>query len=425
MTIKIDPELKALIPPLATDEYKQLEANIIAEGCRDPLVVWDGTLIDGHNRHEICTRHGIKFDTVEKQFDSMAYARIWMRNNQKGRRNLTPAWHIEMELGNKADLLEIGKKTQGRRTDLLSQNDKKLITIDEKDEVDPPAPPTSTPKPVNTRVEIAKAAGVSTGQVGMAEQLKKKAPDLWEKAKAGEVSISTAYKKVQAQEKIEKRHEEFTKQSNTDVQENKPTIELADCIEWIAKQKACDLILTDPPYSTDVDDINAFAESWLPLALAKLKSTGRAYIFVGAYPEELAAYMRVAMPTQILVWEYRNTIGPSPSHGYKLNWQAILYYQGEDAPRINCPIMLEQFSVQHINAPDGRLGDRYHAWQKPMQIGEQFVRHATKQGDTVLDPFSCTGTFLLAAAKLGRIAKGCDINAENIEIAIKRGCTKP
>lgn len=211
MTIKIDPELKALIPPLAADEYKQLEANIIAEGCRDPLVVWDSTLIDGHNRHEICTRHGIKFDTVEMEFESIAHARIWMRNNQKGRRNLTPAWHIEMELGNKADLLEIGRAKQAKtlggfkhkEISVLSQNDKTdkvtVTTIDEDEATSAPTLP--TPQPVNTQKEIAKAAGVSTGQVGMAEQLKKKAPDLWEKAKAGEVSISTAYKEVKKQEK--------------------------------------------------------------------------------------------------------------------------------------------------------------------------------------------------------------------------------
>ena len=90
MNIKIDPELKALIPPLAPDEYKQLEANIIAEGCRDPLVVWDGTLIDGHNRHEICTRHGIKFDTVDKEFDDREEVELWMIGNQIGRRNLEP-----------------------------------------------------------------------------------------------------------------------------------------------------------------------------------------------------------------------------------------------------------------------------------------------------------------------------------------------
>jgi hypothetical protein len=223
-------------------------------------------------------------------------------------------------------------------------------------------------------------------------------------------------------ERILMRHEEYTKRIAESVQQAPPTIAQADCIAWLKSQEPADLLLTDPPYSTDIEDIDSFAKSWLPLALSKLKPTGRAYVCVGAYPKELAAYMAAAMPDQILVWTYRNTLGPSPTHQYKLNWQAILYYQMPDAPPLDCPIMLEQFSVQEINAPDGRLGDRYHAWQKPMQLGEQLVRHSTRLGEIVLDPFACTGTFLLAAASLGRIAHGCDINAENIEIAIKRGC---
>ncbi len=200
------------------------------------------------------------------------------------------------------------------------------------------------------------------------------------------------------------------------------TIELADAVQWLNRQDECDLLLTDPPYSTDVDDINQFAASWLPLALSKVKPTGRAYVCIGAYPVEIAAYCAVAMPTQILVWTYRNTLGPSPKNQYKLNWQAIMYYEGTDAPPLDCPIMNEQFSVQDINAPDGRLGDRYHAWQKPIELAEMFIRHSTTENAVVLDPFACTGSFLLAAARLGRLAKGCDISQEHIAIAQNRGC---
>lgn len=88
--IKIDPEFRALIPPLAPDELRQLEENILRDGCRDPLVVWDGILIDGHNRHEICTRHGIAFECISKQFESREAAMDWMDRNQLGRRNLSP-----------------------------------------------------------------------------------------------------------------------------------------------------------------------------------------------------------------------------------------------------------------------------------------------------------------------------------------------
>lgn len=87
-TIQIDPEFQNLIPPLAPEEYAQLEANIRAEGCRDPLVVWQGTLIDGHNRHQICTRHGLPFETVEMEFLGRDAAEIWIIDNQTGRRNL-------------------------------------------------------------------------------------------------------------------------------------------------------------------------------------------------------------------------------------------------------------------------------------------------------------------------------------------------
>jgi len=197
--------------------------------------------------------------------------------------------------------------------------------------------------------------------------------------------------------------------------------------DWLPRQPACDLLLTDPPYATDVDDIGAFAAGWLPVALAKVKSTGRAYVCVGAYPHELAAYLTIPPPphlvlSQVLVWTYRNTLGPSPKHDYKLNWQAILYYRGVDARPLDAPEMLEQFSVQDINAPDGRQGDRWHAWQKPDKLAERFVRHATSPGDLILDPFAGTGTHLLAAAKLGRRGYGCDANPETFEIARQRGC---
>jgi DNA modification methylase len=205
-----------------------------------------------------------------------------------------------------------------------------------------------------------------------------------------------------------------------------PTIRRARALDWLAEQPNCDLLLTDPPYSTDVPDVAEFAHDWLPAALKKVKATGRAYVCIGAYPHELAAYLEVPSGdftlANVLVWTYRNTLGPSPTHDYKLNWQAILYYRGPDAPRLNCPEMTEQFTVQDINAPDGRHGDRWHAWQKPDELGNRFVRHASRPGDLVLDPFAGTGTFLLSAARLGRRAAGCDVDEDNIAIAVERGC---
>jgi N6-adenosine-specific RNA methylase IME4 len=92
MQIVVDPEFKALIPSLAPEEYAQLEANVRADGCRDPLVLWAGhnVLVDGHHRFAICTRHSLPFETTEIEFATREAVSDWIDANQLGRRNLTP-----------------------------------------------------------------------------------------------------------------------------------------------------------------------------------------------------------------------------------------------------------------------------------------------------------------------------------------------
>ncbi len=89
MTPIIDKEFAALIPPLTTDEYSQLEKNLMAEGCRDRLVVWGDILIDGHNRLQICTKHNIPYDVFAQDFADRDAAMRYIILNQFGRRNLT------------------------------------------------------------------------------------------------------------------------------------------------------------------------------------------------------------------------------------------------------------------------------------------------------------------------------------------------
>lgn len=190
---------------------------------------------------------------------------------------------------------------------------------------------------------------------------------------------------------------------------------------------SADLLLTDPPYSTDVDDIDSFAAEWVPLALSRIKDSGRFYICCGAYPYELRAYLNVLLDQERffvgvpLVWTYRNTLGPAPAHGYKTNWQAILYGHGAEAPPLDCPEMLEQFTVQDIAAPDGRHGTRFHEWQKPDELAERLLRHSTRLGELVLDPFAGTGTFAAAGVRLGRNVIASDVDEDMLGICARRG----
>lgn len=87
--MQIDEEFKNLIPKLSNEEFKQLEENIIKEGCREPIVVWNDTIIDGHNRYEICNKHNIDFKATNKDFSNREEAKMWIIKNQFGRRNLS------------------------------------------------------------------------------------------------------------------------------------------------------------------------------------------------------------------------------------------------------------------------------------------------------------------------------------------------
>jgi DNA modification methylase len=127
---------------------------------------------------------------------------------------------------------------------------------------------------------------------------------------------------------------------------------------------------------------------------------------------------------QPLVWNYRNTLGKSPDSRYKRDWQAVLYCRGPHAGSLNAPKTSELRSVQEVNAP-GMPGDdseRYHKWQKPKPLVEQYIRHATDQGDLVIDPFAGSGEVLLTAADVGRRAAGCDIEMDAVSVAVERGC---
>ena len=241
---------------------------------------------------------------------------------------------------------------------------------------------------------------------------------------ASQSSIMNKIKQEKKKAEVEQAKQKIADEYKKD--EMKAVIHVGDCFSYTPKEKY-KLLLTDPPYSTDVANIDGFAKSWLPKALDNVRDDGFAYVFIGAYPNELKAYLNIDPPShmelvQVLIWSYKNTLGNNPKDRYKQNYQACLFYRGKNAPALDCPMTNEQWAVQEINAPDGRQGDRFHAWQKPMEIAERFIRHSTKAGDMVFDPFACTGTFLLAAAKLGRKSFGIEINPENAEIAIKRGC---
>ena len=86
--LHIDQEFKSIIPPLSESEHELLEESLKHDGCREPICIWNGVIVDGHNRYEICTRLGIPYSTILLSFPSRADAISWICLNQLSRRNL-------------------------------------------------------------------------------------------------------------------------------------------------------------------------------------------------------------------------------------------------------------------------------------------------------------------------------------------------
>lgn len=199
MKLIINTEFEKLIPPLSKEEYEQLEKNILSEGIRDALLLWNGTIIDGHNRYKIAQSHSLKFNTVEKDFDNEDQAKVWMIDNQKGRRNLSDGWKFELAIKKKNFLTEKGK--DNLRTN-IGGNHVGLLSVDKGTH--------------NTRKIIAEELGWSDGKAAQAEVVYNKFPEVWDKVKAGEKTVGEAYKEVkkvekkQAVKQKEQQHKEDT-----------------------------------------------------------------------------------------------------------------------------------------------------------------------------------------------------------------------
>ena len=88
-SIIIDEEFRSLLPALDKETYAALEDNLITNGCRDALIIWNDILIDGYNRYEICSKLRIPYNIVSMDFDSREEVLIWIISNQVSRRNLT------------------------------------------------------------------------------------------------------------------------------------------------------------------------------------------------------------------------------------------------------------------------------------------------------------------------------------------------
>ena len=196
--ITVPPELQAYIDPLTPEEEEALERSLLAEGCRDALVLWGNILVDGHNRYRLCTRHGLPFRTVQNpHFQSMEDVHLWMIDQHLGRRSVS-----EFQRG----VLALRKREiiAARRAAAAA------AVVAARAEAGPEAPPwegdtdpvvaralAAVPKvpdeALDTREALARAARLTAAQVKMIETIHQNAaPEVVAAVRTGELSLNAA-----------------------------------------------------------------------------------------------------------------------------------------------------------------------------------------------------------------------------------------
>lgn len=379
-----------IFPLFEGSEFSELVADIKVNGLIDSIITFEHKILDGRNRYRACVEAGVtpKFDVYDGS-DPLGY----VISKNLHRRHLTV----------------------GQRAMIAAD----LANVEREDTLNKGSRPANLPIGAITQADAAKMMNVSERSIREAKGIKESAPELIDDIMSGNMTINEARSKINISARREREIVESKKLIQTT-----PVIIQSDCMKIINDIDKIDLLLTDPPYFTDgnyTDHISKY--------LSKIKPTGQAYIFIGPTPKEVSAYLSIdtggMVLEQILVWNYNNTGQRQPNHRYNSNYQLCLYFRGKDAVDINKPSDgTWQYACQTVNAPDGRIGDRWHEWQKPIELIERFIRNSSMEGDFVFDPFAGTGTTLIAASKLGRNAKGCDIDKKTIDICVERGCVR-
>ena len=389
--IKIKEEFKSLIPALTKEEFKQLEQNCLDEGIREKILVWNGFIIDGHNRYEISLKWDLDIQTQTKHFKDEDAVKEWMILNQFGRRNLSNYQRSVLALQLEEVFSKKAKENQGARTD-ISQISVKSKSID-------------------TQKELSKVANVSHDTIAKVKKIQAQASEeVKAKLSTGEVSINAAYQDIKKEEKKEKKETERNRLA--ELGKNKKIeidFRLGD-FEEVFKDipdGSIDCIITDPPYPKE------FIEVWSKLSrFAKrvLKPNGYCVAYSGQMYlpevinrmcENLDYYWTFAVyhegQTQIV-------------NGINLmcRWKPVLIFQNGKKKIENT---FQDYFVSEQREKNG------HDWQQSKSGVAYLIEMFTKKGDTILEPFAGSGTTMIAAREKERNVIGAEIDEKTFNIA--------
>ena len=406
MELTIKKEFKDLIPRLSNEEYELLTKSILSDGCRESILLWNGVIVDGHNRYEICTTNNVEFNTSDIDFTDDDAAKIWIIDNQMGRRNINEWVKFELSSKKKDILLKQGREKQKETLGGFKYESSVLSIIDTTDEKETHS----------TRKIIAEEIGKSTGWVGMAEVVAKKAPEeIKEKLRKNETTVNKVYKEIKKEKKKEEKIKQF-EQASLEYQDENVKIFFEDFREGTKtiEDNSVDAIITDPPYPIEYIDL------WADMfAIADRILKPSAFLVTYANHQNLDRIFQ--LPNSLkYYWIFKLDFTSKPiAMGRNLiaTWKPVLIFQKlpfkkieetlEDNIKESKPFNYDERDMHKSN------------WGQSLGKFEWIIDKFTKPGDLIVEPFAGTGTTLVASKNMKRRCIGYEIDKTNYESIIK------
>jgi DNA modification methylase len=415
LIMQILKELEVLIPPLTSEEFKQLERNILEEGIRDPLVTWNGILVDGHNRYRIATEYDIDFVTIEKEFADMNAVKEWMINNQFGRRNLNNYQRSVLAL-------QLEDVFKAKAKENYIQN---VGRPNKSEQISAPI------KPIETRQEIAKVANVSHDTISKVKKIEATAsPEIKAKVSTGEISINEAFKEIKKEENevkinIEK---EIRKQVIEDSKDkiisnvfNGNSLEMIDNIDFKIK-----CVITDPPYGMnyisnrrtaslkdkgiendkDIDTAMDLIKNVFTKLYGKMDVNSGLFCFIGWKQENYIYEILENIGFNIknsIVWNKNNHGTGDLIYSFAPKHERIIYATKGKV----------ELNYRYPDVLDGNDFRTNHPTQKPIDLLKTLINSITMEDETIVDPFAGHGSTGIAAKESNRKYWLCELDYEN------------
>jgi predicted methyltransferase len=407
--IKVDAEFAALIPPLTEDERSQLERNIVDHGgARDPIVVWAKagklTLVDGHNRYEICTRLNLPFEIEEMRFDDRNAAMLWIIDNQKGRRNLPDFAKTELEI--KREFIHASMTAPAHRPKKSDQetNQKSGYLPDHHERT--------------KDAKIGDAVGVSRDTVAKVRRITEAADsglvddETIAKLRRGAVSINHVDKEIKKQ-RAEVRAVQKKKEAAAAGCLDGEIVRLGDFRSVLPSipDGCVDLIFTDPPY--DKETVPLY-EDMAREAARILRPGGSLICYLGQYAT--ADVCRLMGNHLKFFWPlccYHEGPGQVMAFwGIRVKWKPMLWFVN-GGNRFDTSAVIEDLIVSTKEKSS-------HPWQQSVTEARYYIEKLTPDGGLIVDPFCGGGTTAVAAKQSGRKWITCELDPEYAAIATQR-----